>query len=269
MTKKQEEEKVTDLARATDLSSSDAWLAKPEDVLPTGDLTGTEGIGLDEIRLPRLAIAQGLSPEIASENPIDGLKLYDMFNDLTREIYGRGPLHFIICNREVKFIEFKPREDGGGVVDLNVPANDPRTLWSKVNGERVPPVATKFVEFVVMLLREGKQPEPIMLSIKDTNKWNRAASTNLSSFIALSRDAIYGGIYKVNSRPEKNDSGTFGVYSIEKIGKSSPTIRDYAKKFAESLKGKQIVVNRDAHGDEDIDETPTNDGDASFEPARF
>lgn len=261
-------EKVTDLARTTDLSSADSWLAKPEDVLPTGDLTGTEDIRSDEIRLPRLAIAQGLSPEIASDNPIEGLKLYEMFNDLTREIYGRGPLHFIICKREVKHIEFKPREDGGGVVDLNVPVNDPRTLWTTTDGERTPPVATKFVEFIIMLLRDGKQPEPIMLSIKDTNKWNREASTALTSHIALSRDAIYSGIYKVTSRPEKNDSGTFGVYGAEKIGKASPTIREHAKKFTESMKGKQIITNRDTTSD-DIDESPTNEGDASFEPAQM
>lgn len=241
---------------STDLTKANSWIATTDEGLPTDDRTGTEDIGVDEIRLPRLAVAQGLSPQIASENPVDGLKLYDMFNDLTNEIFGRGPLYFVPCRRDVRYIEFTPREEGGGVVDLDVPANDPRTQWTTeiVEGHKVrhPPAATKFVEFVILLLREGKAPEPIVLSIKDTNKWNRAAHTTLTSFIKLRNDAIYGGIYRVTSRPEKNDSGIFGVYGIENAGRAALPIRELAKQFHESLAGKQIVVDRGT-ADEDGD----------------
>jgi hypothetical protein len=151
------DEKKTDLVP----TGLDSWLAKPGDVLPTDDLTGTENIGLDEVRLPRLAIAQGLSPQIASDHPVPGLKLYDMFNDLTNEIYGRGPIYFVPVRRDVRFIEFVPREEGGGVRDLNVPPHDERTKWTDTveNGVkvRVPPVATKSVEFVILMMRNVHQ----------------------------------------------------------------------------------------------------------------
>lgn len=231
------------------LSSADAWLADPDDVTPSGGTAGREGIGIDDVRFPRLAIAQGLSPQIASDNPINGLKLYDMFNDLTNEIYGRGPLLFVPVRRDVRYIEFRPRDEGGGVLDLDVPPNDPRTQWTTtMEGNekvRVAPRATKFVEFVVLLLREEHDPEPIVLSIKDTNKWNRKAHTDLTTIISLQNDDIYGRIYKVSSRPEKNDSGTFGVYSVELFGKASSKLRENAKAMYESLKGKKIVVDRD------------------------
>ena len=248
-------EALATAAASTDLKKVDSWMVQ-DDGTPTGDLAGTEDIALNEVRLPRLAIAQGLSPQIASDTPIENLKLYEMFNDLTNTIYGRGPLHFIPCLRQVRYIEFKPREEGGGVLDIDVPANDPRTEWTKdKEGERVPPRATKFTDFVVLLLREGVNPEPIVLSIKDTNKHNRAAAVKLNSFIKLRNDAIYGGIYTVSSKPEKNDSGTFGVFVVDNAGKAAPAIREKAKAFFDSLKGKKIVASVD-----DIDDDTHAEG---------
>jgi hypothetical protein len=228
------------------------------DFVDKSDRSGTEEIGRDELRLPRLAIAQGLSPQITPDSSqyIEGLKLFDLFNDLTGEIYGRGPFLFITIRRDVRRIEFIPRSDGGGVRDMNVPLGDPRNEWStdETTGERRPPSATKFVEFVIFLMRPNRAPEPIVLSIKDTNKFNRRAHERLTGFIKLRNAAIYEGIYKLRSMSEKNDNGTFGVYVIENAGfLNDKTLYNYCREFHESLKGKQIIVDRE----EDIE----NSGD--------
>lgn len=237
------------------------------------DLTGTEGIGPDDIRLPRLCIAQGLSHQLLPGNSryIKDLRMFDFFNDLTTDIYGpaENPIKFVCCRRDVRGIEFIPREEGGGIVDLNVPLNDPRMAWTVENGTRIPPKATRFTEFVVMLLRPGKQPEPIVLSIKDTNKWNRLAATNLTTYIGLRRASIFSGLYAVSAKPETNDKGTFGVYIVKNAGfldvdqPRQKAIFDYAADFAKSLEGKNIVVERD---------TSTVDheaGDTSFDPSKM
>jgi len=235
--------------------------------LSRDDLSGTEDIGADDVRLPRLAIAQGLSPEMTPGDArhIEDLKMFEFFNDLTGDRYGQGPLSFVPVRRDVRRIEFTPREEGGGVVDMDVPPGDPRLKFTKgPGGERIPPRATTFTEFVVLLLRKGQQPEPIVLSIKETNKFNRRASGNMNTFIKLRNAAIYSGLYTVSSKPEKNDKGTFGTYVVKNAGflnidqPSGAKLHAYAKKFAESLEGKQIVVNRDtsmhdAESDTDFD----------------
>jgi hypothetical protein len=226
--------------------------------LDPNDLYGTEDIAADELRLPRLAIAQAMSPQATEGNSqfIEGLRPNDMFNDLTGEIYGRGPLTFVPCSRHVRYIEFVPREEGGGIRDMDVPRHDPRTKWGKdEHGDKVPPLATEFVEFVVLLLRPSKAPEPIVLSIKTTNKWNRRAADQLTTFIKTRNAAIYSGLYKVSSGPEKNEHGTFGVYSVRNAGFIPETpagiaLKAYAEKFAKSMEGKEIVVNRE-QGEED------------------
>jgi len=238
-----------------------------EDFIEKGDLSGTEDITADDLRLPRLAFAQGLSEQMqeGNSNYIAELRMAEMFNDLTSEIYGKGPMTFVPVKREVRYIEFAPREDGGGLLDPDVPPGDPRTKWSVVDGRRVPPAATKFVEFVVLLLKGEDPPEPIVLSIKDTNKFNRRAAERLTGFIKLRQKPIYAGLYTIQSKNEKNDKGTFAVPVIGNAGnlddKNVPDemwerhkrLYAYAQQFAASLQGKTIHVNRDTTEDDSFD----------------
>lgn len=225
---------------------------------------GTDEIDANEVKLPRLAIAQGLSPQMLPDDGayIDSLKLFDMFNDLSSEVYGRGPLKFIVCQREVKRIEFEG-DERKVPVDLNVPANDPRMFWTKdpETGKGVPPRAVKFVEFIVLLIHDdGRAPEPVVMSIQETNKFNKRAHERLSGFIKMRNPPapIYAGLYTVTSKSEKNDQGTFGVFWIDNAGYvQDANLYAYAKKFSESLKGKQIVVERQP-GEDD-----------GFDPARY
>jgi hypothetical protein len=160
----------------------------------------------------------------------------------------------------VKRLEFKPRSEGGGLVDPDVPVNDPRLLWRRKagpNGEDLPPAATTFIEFVILLLRAGKGPEPIVLSIAGTNKENRLASDQLTTFIKLCHAPIYAQLYTVDTRvPAKNDKGTFGVPTIKEKGwvpKDTPAgaqLYAYAEQFAQELKGKTIIVDRDPGADD-------------------
>ena len=211
------EPEVTDLSTIGEITGT---LERPKSLDPN-DLAGTEDIGANDVRLPRLAIAQGLSPQITPGDGmfIEGLTMFDMFNDLTGEIYGKGPLTFVPVRRDTRRIEFIPRSEGGGIVDMDVPPNDPRLKWTVEDGVKRPPRATTFIEFVVLLLRPGKQPEPIVLSIKGTNKHNRRASDQLTTFIKLRKPPISSGLYKVHtSKPAKNDKGTFGVPTIKNAG---------------------------------------------------
>ena len=239
-------------------------LAKRESFIEKGDTTGTDDITSKDLRLPRLAIAQGLSPQLTpdSSDYIKGLGMFDLFNDLTGEIYGRGPLKFIPVRRETRRIEFDP-DNRGVPLDLNVPMGDPRCEWTQNEdtGEREAPRATKFTEFVIFLVREGRDPEPIVMSIKDTNKWNRRAAERLTGFVKF-HPPIYSTYYSVESKSEKNDSGTFGIYAIRQVGslddqnqtdeqwEQSARLFQLAKEFRKSLEGKEIVVNRETADDD-------------------
>src|SRR5580765_4207461 len=114
------------------------------DWIPSGP-TGLDWVTRDDIKLPRLMIAQGLSPEVQECDgaQIEGLRPGMLFNDLYKEVYGKATLKFWIVRADPPhYVEFIPRDQGGGVKDPNVPANDPRALDG---------TATRFYDFVVFM----------------------------------------------------------------------------------------------------------------------
>lgn len=252
---------TTDL---TTLGGIEGTLERPK-ALDPNDLRGTEGITSDEIQLPRLSIAQGLSPQLVPGEGkfIKGLTIGEMFNDVTEEIYGNGPLIVIPIIRQVKRIEFD-MNDRKVPVDRNVPPGDDRLDW---HGEE-PPRATTFVEFVCLLSRKGKEPEPVVVSIKTTNKYQSAAAKLWTTYIASRRAAIYSGLYKITSKIEKGqnkkgEATMFGVFIVKNSGfipidtPAGAALFNYAKGFYESLQGKDITLQPE-EGDEDISFPPVN-----------
>lgn len=251
-------------------------LTNRESFIEAGDLSGTENINANEVRLPRLSFAQGLSPQLIEDdaNYIEGLKFGDMFDDLTGNIFGRGKLKFIPVRRDIRYVVFD--EDGKTMLNPNLTKDDPDfeelTSWRNEGGERKPPKATKYTDFVILVLREGGEiPYPMVLSIKDTNKFNRRAAERLTGFIMFHRKPIYAGLYTVESKTEKSDKGQFAVPVIRPAGLlDNPNVSDevweenkanyeFAKMLSEQLKGKEIHINREERepGDE-IDDFPTD-----------
>jgi hypothetical protein len=182
---------------------------------------------------------------------IPGLRLFDMFNDMSNEIYGRGPLMFVPLHHQTVRIEFDPK-DGNQVLDRNVPANDPRMQWTTdEHGEGVPPRATKFTEFVCILWNLNRKVwEPIVISIKETNKFQRRAAEKLLGYVKFQDGPIFAGYKHVESKPEKNDSGTFGVYRFDNAGFiEDEQFYNMCKKQALGFEGKVVETTREA-GDE-------------------
>ena len=228
--------------------------ARP-DFIPDSNV-GTDDFGKDDIRMARLGIAQSTSNQIIPDDPlfIDGLKIYEMFNDQTKHVYGRGPVYFIVVDHATKWIEFGP--DRKGVLDMDVAAVDPRTKWrTDSTGKRLPPAATKYSEFVSMIVMNDGPSEEVVISIKNTNKLNTRAVTDLIGSIRKygslrPRVPINGVIYSLETVPAKNDKGTFAVPVVKARGfvpKAEWFERTEA--FRQSLVGKNVVVDREP-GDE-------------------
>jgi hypothetical protein len=224
--------------------------------LQSGDTRGAEQITQDDLQLPRLAIAQGLSPEILEDNPkyIDGLKMGHMFNNLTGQLYHRGPIEFTIVRADpTRWVEFIPRDEGGGVADLNVPPDDPRTkFWRDEQGKSQPPVATKFYDFVILMLPSR---EPIALSMK--GKALKVAR-QLNALIKLRNAPIFAGKYLLTSVMESNAKGTYGMYQIRNAGWVDEQTFKYAEGVYNAIKSKNLIIDREP-GEDDATDFPTDE----------
>lgn len=143
-----------------------------------GNRAGLEDVGRDDVLIPRLCIAQALSPQInkKKDNYIPGLEVGQFFNSVTGENYGTEvtvvPLFFFR-----QFIKFKPIDDGGGIVAMydraeDIPASDTYKLGP--TGEK--PSVTEFKNEMCLLVNDGGYT-PIVVSFKSSGlktakKWN-------------------------------------------------------------------------------------------------
>jgi hypothetical protein len=238
-------------------------LARPS-FIPTGNVEGTEVITRDDMQLPRLALCQAMSPQLKEDDPkyVDGLKIGHLFNSLTGQSFGKGPLEFVILRADrPRYMEFVPRSEGGGIKDPNVPANDPRTQFGP-GGE--PPVATKFYDFIVLMLpfnKDNPMDSVIGISFKGTQL---KVARQLNGLIKIKNAPLYAGRYLITSCDEKNAKGEFKNYTIKQNGfVEDEQLYVMAKGMYDALQKVNVTIDMD-----DVEheaQEPAGGGDASFD----
>jgi hypothetical protein len=205
-----------------------------------GDKRGTEHITKDDLKMPRLSLAQKMSPQIEESDAkfIEGLKFGELFNDLTSQNYGTGPVLFTVVRADKpRGVEFFPLDDGGGVKDFNVPANDPRLSFGP-DGEK--PVATLFYDFVLALLPSR---ELIALSLKGTAL--KVART-LNGLMMVRGTPSFTGLYEMTTTTVKNDKGSYAVYRVKNAGWVDEESAAWAESIYDSIRDKQLIVERES-----------------------
>ena len=233
------------------------------DFIKTGDHRGTEHLTKDDLKIPRLALAQGLTPQVAEQK--EGFTTGVMFNSMTEEIYGKGPLSFFVVRSDrPRHVQFRPREEGGGIIDMNVPANDPRTrfrLDPEHPDKSLKPLATKFYDYIICMLPLGEDPFKNVISLSFKSSGLKVAR-EFNTLIKYRNAPLFAGIYTIKSVVEKNAQGIFNNFKIDNAG-WQPT--EDAMKMAEdmfnALKDREITIDRT---DADLD--PEDAGD--FPPGR-
>lgn len=110
-----------------DLNSAKGYLADAG--------AGFEDTTAADYALPMLGILQKMSPQVDEDQDahIPGAKAGMVFNTVTQEMYdGERGILFIPVHREHKFVEWVPREIGGGLVEVHAP-DSPVVLKAKAD----------------------------------------------------------------------------------------------------------------------------------------
>ena len=215
-------------------------LALPDFVDPT-DRRGADNITAEDIRLPRLSLAQALSPEVLKGDPkrIEGLESGDIFSNLLGTNYKNGPVSVVVVRREQpRAIEFFPKKGKPGYVpgsegikDRNVPLDDPRCKFS-VDGTA--PVATIFHEYVAF---DAETREPFILSFKSTSS---GAARALNTFLSMRKGPAFATTFRISSASKQFQEGPCYVFSIQPGGPVDKDTYAYASDLYDSLKGREV-----------------------------
>jgi len=208
---------------------------------------GMESMEREDLQIPRLCLAQGLSPQLVKSKPeyIEGLTMGDAFNDITQEIYGQGPWEMAVIRRDPpRYVQFRPREEGGGVIDPRVPANDPRTQFGP-KGEK--PVATKFYDYIVVFL---ETKEMIALSFKSTGV---KVAKKFNTLMKLRGPIpMFMGKYQFSTILVDGPKGSYAQLQITNAGfvTDEKTLSFLAEQF-DAVKDKPVQFDREPGEDDD------------------
>ena len=197
------------------------------DYFAKGDRRGFEDTKQTDVLIPRLALAQALSPQVTDGDPnrIPNLKVGDLFNSVTGEVYGREVFVQLLRKMPLRAMQFNPVEEGGGVADPDVPLNDDRCKW---HGDEKP-VATIFRDFLAVLL---PQREIIALSFKSSGI---KAAKALWGLAAMRNKPVFAGRYRITTGVELKPK-PHQIYKVENAGWVGPEDAALGETMFEAVK---------------------------------
>jgi|TARA_R110002033_G_scaffold75263_2_gene126731 hypothetical protein len=226
---------------------------KSKNEIATGDISadliiksagrGLENITNDDITIPRLAIVQAGSPQRKKkdEKYIEGAEEGNIFNTVTNQLYSDS-ITVIPCGYRKSYVEWVPREKGGGLVAVHDmkpegTKTDPKTRKSMLGENQIVDTAEHFV-----LVKKDKSFEPAVLTMTSSNlsvsrKWNtllKMKKMNIKGQMVEPPSFLY--MFKLATINAENDLGSWFKYKLEEVGQvSSKEIFGQAEALSDSV----------------------------------
>lgn len=249
-------------------------LAKHEEV-PDFLRDVDRGLGLELMEqgdtvLPRIAIAQDLSPATKKNKPqfIEGLEVGMLYNTVTREIYGKNIYVIPVLFSKMR-IEFEEMSKGGGILCTSMngidggrkcPKGCAQCADSQFSADGLPPRCNNFMNYACILPNNGNTVAAI--SMKSTAL---AVAKQWNSNMRLLQKPAFSKMYLIESVPETRNNNDYFNFKVTPGSFVSKEIYDFGTGLYTQLKAQGIKVDLE---DEDLQDTsfrPDNMEQASKE----
>ena len=215
---------------------------------------GFERTRTEDFGIPFLAIVQDGSPEVKKSHPqyatkkIEGAEAGSIINTVTRQVLNPDgqPVIFVPCSYERMYVEWKPRDEGGGFVRQHV--NDAILSQCKRNEDDnrdyLPNgnvIVTTAYFFGLVLDEEGNGTQAVIsmtsTQLKKARMWlNMAQSIRLNGPNGKYMPPLFSHKYALTTVPENNDSGSWMGWHIETAGMlNTVALIDQAKEVAKKM----------------------------------
>ena len=214
--------------------------------------SGLENIGAEDVTIPRLKILQALSPEVNKHDGkyVDGAASGDIINTVSSTLYNDdNPLVVLPVAYKRLFLEWTPRESGGGLVAQH---EDPEILSKTTKNDMYQDVLengnyiqTSATHFVLVINKDGGY-DTAMISmagtqLKRSRTWNSMmASVKMKQGDKVFTPPSFSHKYTLSCVQESNDRGTWFGWGINASGvvtKDEMAYYEAAKTFAEQVGG--------------------------------
>lgn len=244
---------------------------------------GFEEAGANAYAIPFLYILQSGSPQCKRSDPayIPGAEEGMLLNTVTGQIIEArvsaqspnvGAL-FVPAHYAARYIEWKPRESGGGFVQEHPPTTplagqttkDEKNRDKLANGNNLVDTRNHYGIIIGALNLEGQpvpdfEPQPIVVSmsstqVKKSRNWmSKMSAQKIRVGTTFKSAPMFGYIWRLQTVPEKNDQGSWYGWRVEAFGPvTDPALFTAAKEFRDA-----VVAGR-AQAVQPLDERVVND----------
>lgn len=249
-----------------------------------GEFEDFAGLGLDQVStddmsIPFLRILAQLSPQVNKRDGayVQGAEAGMIYDTVANEVFdGEQGVAVVPCYYSRRYVEWKPREKGGGYVN-SYGSDDPivNTTYRDDRGNDVLPngnLLSNTAQFFLLRLDESGIPQRCLLTMTSTQlKKARKWVTQMQSRTAMGKNGLYtlpmmSQVYRLRTVEERNDKGSwFGWEVAHERGvnlnlQNDKTLFQMAMDFSKSVKAGEVKVKED-QGEQS---TPVRDDSVPF-----
>jgi len=244
-----------------------------DDLLSAG--TGLEEAGADDYAIPFLRVLQSMSPQLKKSDGkyIQGAEEGMFFNTVTESIYdGTEGVSIIPCAYKKKYIEWIPREKGGGFVSDEHSASILKQCKKNDKGRFIytnDNEISETAEYYCILVADESAPEQVLLSLTSSQlgfsrRWNtmlnnaRVKNAKGESVAA----PMFSYIYNLTTIPQSNDQYSWMGLSVEKSRPTPMSLAMSALDFMKAARSGEVEVKHEQEGV--VTDAEDNDEDVPF-----
>tara|TARA_R110000772_G_scaffold263475_1_gene383243 strand:+ start:458 stop:1243 length:786 start_codon:yes stop_codon:yes gene_type:complete len=243
-------------------ASSGEVLVLDDDLLSGG--TGLEDTDAGDYAIPFVRVLQSGSPQLKKNHAkyIEGAAQGMMFNTVTNQVYdGDEGLLVVPCAYVKKYIEWVPRDSGGGIVNsdhsvdiLKECTQNEKKKYTLNNGNEVQETA----QYFALIVNSEEEPEEALLSFTSSQlnfsrRWNSMLRTarvkNSAGDLVLA--PMFANVYRIKTVEQSNDLGSWYGFTAEKEKGTPMPIARLAREFMTAARSGDVKVKQESAVDDD------------------
>jgi len=234
-----------------------------DDNLLAGD-TGLEEMTTEDFAIPFIRVLQPLSPQVQKQDGkyVAGASAGDLYNTVTDEVYdGEKGISIVPCAYTKKYLEWIPREKGGGLVNPNHDISIlSKCVRDEVTNRFITPDGNEIVEtaqFFILVLED--EPQQAVLAFTSTQlgvarKWStmlRMARVQNNKGVSVGAP-MFAYTYKLTTNTQSNEKGSWNGYSVNQEGITELSVARMAKDFMTAARAGDVQVKEEQQRDEAV-----------------
>ena len=214
-------------------------MAVPDYIKDSG--RGQEGVGTEDVLLPRITLLQQLSPQINKKKPeyVEGAEAGMMMNSVTKELYDEIEIVPVFFRKE--WVIWKDRDAGGGSRGAFPGQAEAMAELNKYDDAALLEVKDTANHFVLIRKPDGSIEEAVISMSGGTMR----SSRQLNSLVRIAGGDRFSRMYKVTSMEVNGAKGAYLTFNFEMIGWAPEDMYHQAEELYEAIRAGQVDVKRE------------------------